>query len=53
MKVKYIKDIDLPLSLTLNKIYECIGEENGWYRIIDDSEEDYLFPKDIFEIVEK
>ena len=41
------------LLLTNNKIYEVISIERGWYRIIDDSGEDYLYPPDMFEIVEE
>lgn len=39
------------LVLTHNKIYEVINVEKGWYRIVDDSGEDYLYPPDGFEIV--
>lgn len=30
-------------SLTDGKVYECIGIEEPFFRIIDDSEEDYLY----------
>ncbi len=30
-------------DLTNGKVYECLGEEMGMYRIIDDSGEDYLY----------
>jgi len=29
-----------------------ISEEYGWYRIVDKSGEDYLYPKEEFKIVE-
>ena len=36
-----------------NKEYELVSiEENGWYRIIDESGEDYLYPPQKFEVVE-
>ena len=37
-------------DLTLGKLYEMIGEEAGgaFYRIIDDSNEDYLYPASHF-----
>ena len=35
------------------KIYEVLSIEKGWYRIIDASEEDYLYPPNMFEIIEK
>ena len=41
MKVKYIGQSDV--SLTNGKIYKVVSIENGWYRIVDDTEEDYLF----------
>ena len=51
MKVKWLGKTEF-LVLTNNKIYEVISIEGGWYRIIDDSGEDYLYPSDMFEIVE-
>lgn len=43
MKVKSLGKTDF-LMLTHGKIYEVISVEKGWYRIIDDSGEDYLYP---------
>jgi len=45
--------INVPNSgdLTIGKIYQVIVAENGYYRIIDDSGEDYLYPTAMFEIV--
>lgn len=58
MKVKYIGETD-PVCMINGKIYECIGEECGEYRIIDeegvDEEQEiqgYLYPKRFFEIAE-
>lgn len=51
MKVKYIGETEY-LVLTHNKVYTVISVEKGWYRIIDDSNEDYLYPPEVFEIVE-
>ena len=51
MKIKYIGESNI--SLTNGKIYEVISIEREWYRIIDDTEEDYLFPPEEFEIVEE
>ena len=31
------------ISLTAGKIYEVIGIEYGMFRIVDNTEEDYLF----------
>jgi hypothetical protein len=51
MKVKYVKKTDFP-ALTENKVYEVISIENGWYRIETDLIGDYLYPPELFEIVE-
>ena len=49
-KVKYTgRDC---VSLTHGKEYEVLAIENTWFRIIDDTDEDYLFPPDQFEPVE-
>ena len=42
MKLKYIGPSFGVDSLTSGKIYEAV-EDNGMYRVIDDSEEDYLY----------
>lgn len=51
MKVKYIGKSD-PMALINNKVYECISVEKGWYRIVDETGEDYLYPPNEFETVE-
>ncbi|MEW6620619.1 MAG: hypothetical protein AB1422_15000 [bacterium] len=45
----------LRCSLTIGKIYEVVSIENGddYYRIIDDTGEDYLFPAYMFEEAER
>lgn len=45
MKLKYVGDSFGVDSLTNEKTYECLGEEGPFYRIIDDSGEDYLYSK--------
>lgn len=54
MKVKYIDKTD-PYALLNKKVYEVlsISKCSGRYRIIDETDEDYLYPKEMFEIVEK
>ena len=49
MKVRYINESDI--SLTKGKIYDVIGIENGMYRIVDDTDEDYLFYPEEFELL--
>lgn len=59
IKLKYIGASN-PVSLMNGKIYECIGEEEGEYRVIDEEGYDetqeiqgYLYPKRFFEVVDK
>lgn len=47
MKKKYIGKGD-PLSLIKDKIYDVISVERGWYRIVDETGEDYLYPPKFF-----
>ena len=51
MKVKYMGESDV--SLINGKVYEVLSVESGWFRIVDETEEDYIYPPDQFEIVEK
>ena len=51
MKVIYLGPTE-PHTLDEGKEYEVISEEDGWYRIVDKSGEDYLYPKDEFKILE-
>lgn len=39
-------------SLTLGKVYDVLEVEGNDYRIVDDEGEDYLYPMDLFELVE-
>lgn len=41
------------LYFTHGKTYEVLSVEREWFRIIDDSGEDYLYPPELFEIVEE
>lgn len=52
MKAKYIGKTD-PLVLTNGKIYDVMSVERDWYRIVDDSGEDYLYPSQLFEKVKE
>lgn len=51
LKIKCLGENDF-LVLTHNKIYDVISIEKDWYSIIDDSGEYYLYPPELFEIVE-
>ena len=50
MLIKYKGKSDV--SLTNGKVYQVISIEKAWYRIIDNTDEDYLFSPDEFDIVE-
>lgn len=52
MKVRYLGKTEF-LVLTNYKVYDVISVEKDWYRIVDDSGEDYLYPSNYFEIVEE
>lgn len=52
MKVKWLGETSF-LMLTKNRIYDVLSVERGWYRIRDDSGEDYLYPPEQFELVEE
>ena len=59
LKVKYTgeRDADVPNSYKIfmdvlpGKVYEVLSVEGGWYRIVDESAEDYLYPPNDFEEV--
>ena len=50
LKVKSLGETEF-LVLTHNKIYEVISIEKDWYRVVDDSGEDYLYPPELFVVV--
>jgi hypothetical protein len=52
MKIKYMNDT-ISLCLTKNKIYKVLSIEKGWYRIVDDSGDDYLYPPENFAVVKE
>ena len=52
MRVKYIGESD-PLGLTNGKVYDVLSIEYGYYRIVDETREDFLYDSDSFEIVEE
>lgn len=50
MKVKFIGKTEF-LVLTNGKIYDVLSVEKGYYRVVDDSGEDYLYPPKYFIVV--
>jgi len=51
MKVNWNGKTEL-LVLSAQKEYEVISLGKGWYRIVHDSGEDYLYPPEMFDIVD-
>ena len=52
MKVRYLGEDD-PLGVLHNKTYDVVSIERGLYRIVDETNEDYLYFPELFEVVEK
>lgn len=52
MKVRYRGKTE-PLVLTNGEVYEVLSVEKGWYRLNDDTGEDYLYPPAYFEVIEE
>jgi len=50
MKIKFIGETSL-LVLTNGEVYDVISIEKDWFRIVDDSGVDYLYPPNLFEII--
>lgn len=42
-KIKYIGESFGVDELTNGKVYECLGFDSGMLRVMDDSDEDYLY----------
>ena len=40
-----------PTDLTLGRVYSVLEVEDDLYRIVDDSGEDYLYPRDMFQVL--
>ena len=52
MKVKYIGKKDT-VAFERERVYEVLDVEKGWFRIMTELEEDYLFPPEQFEVIEE
>ena len=50
LKVRFLGE-GSPMTLTHGNLYEVIAIEDDCYRIIDDTNEDYLYPIKKFEVV--
>lgn len=51
LKVKYIGESD-PLCLLNGKVYDVLSIEYDYYRIVDETGEDFLYDTELFDIVE-
>lgn len=51
MKVKYIGKKDT-VAFERERVYEVLDVEKGWFRIMTELDEDYLFPPEQFEVIE-
>ena len=51
MTVKYLGETSF-LELTHGAVYQVLSIEGGWFRIVDDSGEDYLYPPDEFQVID-
>ena len=49
MKVKYIGKKSDPFIFIKNKVYDKLGEEHGYWRVVDETGEDYLYSPKAFE----
>jgi hypothetical protein len=47
-----INNDDYPIDLTVHKVYRVIvdekAEQHGWIRVVDNTDEDYLYPSTMF-----
>ena len=50
VRVKYIGE-DNPLSLRYGKIYEARVLQKGWFGVVDETNEEYAYPPELFEVV--
>ena len=51
IKVKYVGEDD-PLSLRNGKVYEARILKKGWYGIMDETNEEYAYPPELFEVID-
>lgn len=51
MKVKYIGEKSDWLKLVKNKVYDRVGESHGYWSVVDETGDDYLYSPDNFEVL--
>lgn len=42
---------DNDIDLIPGKVYTVLQEDEHWYRVVDESGDDYRYPKDFFEVI--
>ena len=52
MKAKYIGKSNEFYCIN-GKVYDVIGESNGYWKVVDESGEDYLYDPSVFEVVKE
>lgn len=52
MKVIYLGDSS-PIELLHGQEYVVLSVEDGWYRVVDETGEDYLYPPEDFRVSEE
>lgn len=52
IKVKYNGE-DNPLALRNGKVYEARVLKKNWFGIVDETNEEYAYPPELFEMVEE
>jgi hypothetical protein len=52
MKAKFLGKFET-IALEKDKIYDVLSVEKGWFRIMTEIGEDYLFPPNQFEVIEE
>ena len=53
MKIKCLFDVHNKRSLIKNKIYDAILLDKGMFALIDESGEEYVYPPNLFEVVDE
>ena len=51
VKIKYIGE-DNPLALRTGKIYDGRVLKKGWFGVVDETDEEYAYPPEVFQIME-
>ncbi len=48
VRVRYIGDVSDEVSLIAGRTYRALGQNTHCYAVIDETGEDYLYPKELF-----